>query len=98
MGAELLKDAELLKALHEQYVSYLADIHAVLENLTTFLKQNKDFCSMFGISILVYITSLDLELSMKAHEPHNSTDIRIELGSRRHLLAMCDELRQSVAQ
>lgn len=91
-------DAELLKALHEQYLSYIAEISKVTKNLMTFLDQNKDFRSGFDVSILLYIKSADLKQSCERKELCSSPDLKIIGGARRSLKLCAAELAHEIPE
>lgn len=91
-------DVELMMILYTQYLSYIETIANVMKNLQTFLNQNKDFCGMLDIDILVYIKSLDIKLSRKSNERRSSPDLQVVTGYMSDMVAMCDELRQLVTK
>lgn len=90
--------AELMKALHEQYVSYVEELKKTTKNLMTFLDQNKDFRALLDVSILLYFKSADIKLSVMRGELCRTPDLRILKGSRENLVEMCSELEKLIAE
>lgn len=91
-------EAELMRALHEQYLSYVAAISKSMKNLMTFLDQNKDFRNAFDVSVMLYIKSADLKLSCERHELCSSPDLQIIGGDRTNLKTCVAELANTIAE
>lgn len=91
-------DSELLMALHTQYLKYVSEIAKTTKNLATFLNQNKDFRAAFDVSVILYLRSADIELSIKRQEQCSSPDLQLLSGDKDELVAMCSELRQLIVE
>lgn len=99
MRAELNSmKAELMKALYEQYMSYVEELKQTTKNLMTFLDQNKDFRASLDVSILLYFKSVDIKLSVKRGELCRTPDLLMLGGSRESLVEMCSELEKRIAE
>lgn len=90
--------AELMMALHEQYLSYVDEISKVTKNLMTFLDQNKDFRNGFDVSVMLYIKSADIKLSCERRECCSSPDLQIIGGDRDSLKICVAELANMIAE